>query len=88
MHLNDMAIMQEEQPDEHGINVKNVFDIAKQLDGDESESLSEVDDGDDDEPIYVQRADDTAAADHSPSTNYPRGQHSAMQCCTGPDIRD
>jgi hypothetical protein len=29
VHLNDMAIQREEQPEENAINVKNVFEIAK-----------------------------------------------------------
>ena len=43
VHLNDMAIQREEQPEEHAINVKNVFEIAKQMEGEDSDSLSDSD---------------------------------------------
>lgn len=41
VHLNDMAIAREEQPELSSINVKNVFDIAKKLNSENQAESSE-----------------------------------------------
>lgn len=51
VHLNDMAILREEQPEEAGINVGNVFQIAKQLDGEDDSQEDLSDNEEDSQPL-------------------------------------